>query len=80
MPHGWRASFSTILNEQMPDQRGTIDRALGHAGGGKEAAELKINVAVKGAYNRSVHLAPRRALLDAWAAILIDGPAGATLD
>jgi integrase len=80
VPHGWRASFSTILNEAMPDQRGTIDRALGHAGGGKEAAELKINVAVEGAYNRSTHLGPRRALFDAWAAILVDGPAGATLD
>jgi integrase len=78
VPHGWRASFSTILNEAMPDQRGTIDRALGHAGGGKEAAELKINVAVEGAYNRSTHLGPRRALFDAWAAILIDGTADAT--
>jgi integrase len=78
VPHGWRASFSTILNEAMPDQRGGIDRALGHAGGGKEAAELKINVAVEGAYNRSTHLGPRRALFDAWAALLIDGTADAT--
>ena len=80
VPHGWRASFSTILNEALPDQRGTIDRALGHAGGGKEAAELKINVAVEGAYNRSTHLVPRRALFDAWAAILLDGTACGTLD
>ncbi|WP_241214941.1 hypothetical protein [Sphingomonas sp. S-NIH.Pt15_0812] len=72
MPHGWRASFSTILNEQMPDQRGTIDRALGHAGGGKEAKALEINVAVEGAYDRSLHLAPRRALFNSWADFLLN--------
>lgn len=78
VPHGWRASFSTILNERMPDQRGTIDRALGHVAGGKEAKELEINIAVEGAYNRSLHLGPRRRLFDAWAAILVDGAAGTT--
>lgn len=78
VPHGWRASFSTILNEAMPDQRGAIDRALGHVGGGRDEAELKINAKVEGAYNRSQHLAPRRRLFDAWAAILLTGTAGPT--
>ena len=80
VPHGWRASFSTILNEAYPDQRGAIDRALGHVGGGKEAKALEINVAVEGAYNRSVHLAPRRRLFRAWAALLTDAPASVTLE
>jgi len=73
VPHGWRASFSTILNLRHPDQRGEIDRALAHAGGGgKEAKELGINVKVEGAYNRAqAALAPRRALFDAWAEILL---------
>ena len=39
VPHGWRASFSTILNEDMgPDWRFDIDAALGHAGKSKVEA------------------------------------------
>lgn len=70
VPHGWRASFSTILNEQLPDERAAIDRALGHVGGGKGEEEKGINVKVEGAYNRSTHLPRRRRLFDAWATIL----------
>lgn len=69
VPHGWRASFSTILNERLPEERGAIDRALAHAGS-KEEAELKINRKVEGAYNRAQHLGPRRRLFDTWAEIL----------
>ncbi|MDG6079735.1 DUF4102 domain-containing protein [Erythrobacter litoralis] len=61
VPHGWRASFSTILNEEMgPEWRFDIDAALGHAGKGK----------VEAAYNRSVQLDRRRAVFDRWAEIL----------
>ena len=74
---GARASRRSSTRPR-PDQRGAIDRALGHIGGGAEA-ELKINAKVEGAYNRSQHLAPRRALFDAWAVILVDGAADATL-
>lgn len=39
VPHGWRATFSTILNERFPEERAAIDRALAHApkdsGGGR---------------------------------------------
>lgn len=72
VPHGWRASFSTILNEAHPDQRGTIDRALGHVAGGKEAAELKINIAVEGAYNRAQNLDQRRSLFNYWGRLLTE--------
>ncbi|HEX8484662.1 tyrosine-type recombinase/integrase [Sphingomonas sp.] len=72
VPHGWRATFSTILNERFPDDRGQIDRALGHAaGGGRDKVEEKINVKVEGAYNRSQQLAPRRRLFQAWADALV---------
>jgi len=74
VPHGWRASFSTICNERRVAGRGEIDRALGHVGGGAAAAEEKINVKVEGAYNRSVHLPERRALMQAWADLLIGRP------
>lgn len=61
VPHGWRASFSTILNEDLgPDWRFDIDAALGHAGKGK----------VEAAYNRSVLLKRRRAVFDRWGELL----------
>lgn len=62
VPHGWRASFSTILNEHLgEDWRADIDRALAHATTGK----------VEGAYNRAQLLGRRRELLETWAQILI---------
>ena len=60
VPHGWRASFSTILNDARPEDRGAIDEALAHQVKGK----------VEGAYNRSAQIARRRALFEAWALIL----------
>lgn len=59
-PHGWRASFSTILNERFPDDQGAIDRALAHAPKNK----------VEAAYNRAQHLAKRRELFQRWGEIL----------
>lgn len=61
VPHGWRASFSTILNEDMGEEwRGDIDRALAHATRGK----------VEAAYNRSVLLDRRRAVFDRWGELI----------
>lgn len=60
VPHGWRASFSTILNERLPEERSAIDLALAHAPKDK----------VEGAYNRSEQLARRRRLFDLWGELL----------
>lgn len=60
VPHGWRASFSTIMNEDRPDWRADIDRALAHSPKDK----------VEAAYNRSVQLARRRAVFDRWGELL----------
>ncbi|APX67328.1 hypothetical protein AV944_00330 [Sphingomonas sp. LK11] len=60
VPHGWRATFSTALNERYPDDRFAIDRALAHV----QAS------AVEAAYNRSQHLDRRRWLFDRWAELL----------
>lgn len=61
VPHGWRSSFSTILNETMGEEwRHDIDRALAHAGMGK----------VEAAYNRSQLLDRRRTLLNRWGELL----------
>lgn len=60
VPHGWRASFSTILNEAMPEASAIIEQALAHTPKDK----------VKAAYDRADHMARRRALLDRWGAII----------
>lgn len=61
VPHGWRASFSTILNERFPDDRGLIDQALAHAGAKGR---------VEAAYNRSQHQERMRDLFQRWADLI----------
>lgn len=61
VPHGWRSSFSTIMNEQLGELwRSTIDRALAHTPKDK----------VEAAYNRAELLERRRELFDRWGALL----------
>lgn len=75
VPHGWRAAFSTVMNEWAqehgkPGDRQVIDAMLAHVP--KEKVEA--------AYNRAGHHARRRELAEAWAGLLIDGaPAASTL-
>jgi integrase len=68
VPHGWRASFSTILNERHPEEKPTVELALAHAPKDKVAA----------AYDRSEQLGRRRRLFQAWADAL-DGAAATTI-
>jgi len=61
VPHGWRSSFSTILNLELGREwRDDIDEALAHSAKGK----------VEAAYNRAELLARRRELFDRWGAML----------
>lgn len=61
VPHGWRSSFSTILNEELgPDWRSDIDRALAHSPKDK----------VEAAYNRAEQLGRRREVFDRWGEML----------
>lgn len=67
VPHGWRASFSTIMNERAVELERDLDRAaidlmLAHAPKGISASEY--------AYNRSKHTKRRRELAEAWADML----------
>ena len=66
VPHGWRATFSTVMNERRPDDRWIIDRALGHV----QKREDETAAKVEGAYNRAQQLAPRRRVLEEWSEIL----------
>lgn len=70
VPHGWRASFSSLMNVALPQERGEIDRALGHALKNEDGDVAK----VEGAYNRLQQLAPRRRIFDAWGAMLRPAP------
>jgi integrase len=66
VPHGWRASFSTILNERFPEDRALIDQALAHA-----SAKGR----VEAAYNRSQHQERMADLFQRWADLI--APPGA---
>ena len=68
VPHGWRATFSTIMNERAiamkrPDDRAIIDAMLAHKPKGLSASEM--------AYNRALHMARRRELATEWADLLV---------
>ncbi|HEV7340819.1 MAG TPA: integrase arm-type DNA-binding domain-containing protein [Sphingopyxis sp.] len=66
VPHGFRATFSTIMNER-PDRadgdRAVIDLMLAHVPKDK----------VEGAYNRASYMPRRRELAQEWADMLLDG-------
>lgn len=63
VPHGWRASFSTIMNERFPEYRAAIDMALAHTPKGESESE--------GAYNRAQLLDRRRVIFQRWGSLLI---------
>lgn len=62
VPHGWRATFSTVMAERHPDREAVIDTMLAHAKGG-----------VKSRYNRATYLSWCRALHQEWADLLLEG-------
>ncbi len=61
VPHGWRSTFSTVMNERHAEDARIIDVALAHVHKNK----------VEGAYNRALYLAQRRKLLQEWADLLM---------
>ena len=76
VPHGWRSTFSTIMNGHAQDldrpaDRAIIDLMLAHLPSGVESK-----------YNRAAYMPRRRALAQEWADMLLDGlrPAEALLE
>ncbi|MFT9424212.1 MAG: site-specific integrase [Acetobacter syzygii] len=63
VPHGFRSSFSSIMNERHPEDRAVIDQMLAHTSRNQ----------VEAAYNRSEHRERKRDLAQEWANILFDG-------
>ncbi|GFE94894.1 tyrosine-type recombinase/integrase [Acetobacter persici] len=62
VPHGFRASFSSIMNERSPADRAVIDLMLAHVPSNR----------VEGVYNRARHMARRKFLAQDWADILLE--------
>lgn len=67
VPHGWRSTFSTIMNErgaeiERPGEREIIDLMLGHKPEGVEAH-----------YNRAAYMTRRRQIAQEWADMLCAG-------
>ncbi|PZO71582.1 MAG: integrase [Pelagerythrobacter marensis] len=73
VPHGWRSSFSTIMNELTERELGNdirlfadrmiIDLMLAHSPKGLSASELR--------YNRAAFMPRRRELAERWASMIM---------
>ena len=74
VPHGWRASFSTIMNERALDQERAGDRAI------IDLMLAHIPSGVESRYNRAAYMPRRRQIAQEWADLLCEGlPAPVTL-
>ena len=62
--HGFRATFSSIMNERHPADRHIIDLMLAHLPSGLSGSE--------GAYNRAAHMPRRVELAAEWARLLTE--------
>lgn len=75
VPHGWRSSFSTIMNgraerlypgaERIVIDRLIIDLMLAHRPTGMSATEFR--------YNRQAYMERRRELTEDWATLILEG-------
>jgi integrase len=72
VPHGWRSTFSTVMNERYKEDRAVIDLMLAHVPHNK----------VEGAYNRAAYLNRRKELAKIWADLILKGakPAASLLE
>ncbi|WP_140867630.1 tyrosine-type recombinase/integrase [Sphingomonas oligophenolica] len=66
-PHGWRATFSTIMNERAALYDRAHDRAV------IELMLAHIQNGVEPSYNRSLYMGRRRELAQEWADLLMAG-------
>jgi integrase len=67
VPHGWRATFSTVMNERAAlerryEDRAIIDAMLAHRPKGMSGSEM--------AYNRALYMTRRREIAQEWASMI----------
>ncbi len=63
VPHGFRSTFSSMMNERYPQDHAVIELMLAHVSRDK----------VAGAYNRALHLPRRRELARLWSDLILEG-------
>jgi integrase len=63
VPHGFRSTFSSAMNERYPQDHAVIELMLAHVSKDK----------VAGAYNRALHLSRRRELSQLWSDLVLAG-------
>jgi integrase len=63
VPHGFRSTFSSVMNERYKADRPVIDLMLAH----------KPKEKVEAAYNRALHLDRRKELAQIWADLILEG-------
>ncbi|MFT8440155.1 tyrosine-type recombinase/integrase [Acetobacter fabarum] len=63
VPHGFRSTFSSTMNERYPQDHAVIELMLAHVSRDK----------VAGAYNRALHLPRRRELAQLWNDLILEG-------
>lgn len=63
VPHGWRSTFSSVMNERHRADGEVIELMLAHVKRDRVAA----------AYNRAEHMERRRELANEWAALIMAG-------
>lgn len=61
VPHGFRASFSSLMNERFPQHRAIIDQMLAHETRGS----------IEAAYNRAQHAETKKEISQSWADLLL---------
>ncbi|MCP1244192.1 tyrosine-type recombinase/integrase, partial [Acetobacter lambici] len=63
VPHGFRSTFSSTMNERYPQDHAVIELMLAHVS----------RNTVAGAYNRALHLPRRRELAQLWNDLILEG-------
>lgn len=61
VPHGFRSTFSSVMNERYPQDHAVIELMLAHVS----------KNTVAGAYNRALHLSRRRELAQLWSDMVL---------
>ena len=76
VPHGWRSTFSSVMNDRAASRGRSADADV------IEAMLAHKAKGVRGIYNRAAYMARRRRLAQEWADLLLEGfsPATALLD
>lgn len=73
VPHGWRSTFSTIMNERAAGEDQERDRAI------IDLMLAHVQPGVEPIYNRAMYLPRRRQLAQAWANLLMQDAVSAHL-